>query len=140
MHFSRAGTLPTGLRYTAVAASETDLVIAGGESASGPISTVYVFDTNTGKTSTLGTLPSAISHAVAVALGGRVYVIGGLDAAGHAVASVYQVDPAAGTITRLPDLTTPVSDAVVAASTTDAWVLGGWNGRALSQVLHLAGR
>jgi hypothetical protein len=139
-HFTQAGTLPTGLRYAAVAASGTALVIAGGVSATGPVSTVYRFDSTTGKVSLLAHLPSAVGHAGAVALGGQVYVIGGLDSGGHALASVFEVDPTAGTVTALPDLSHPVSDAAVAGGPTGAWLLGGWDGRALAQVLHVHGR
>ena len=76
-HFVLAARLPVGLRYPAVGATDGDLFIAGGVSASGTRSTVYRFDPRTGHVSAIGRLPVASAHAVAVTVGSSVDVLGG---------------------------------------------------------------
>ncbi len=138
--FEVVGNLPRGLRYTAVAAAGDRLIVAGGETAAGPVSTVLAFDPATSKVTLLGHLPVPIGHASAFVLGGRVYVAGGLDAAGHAVSTITVVDPAAGTVSasaaRLP---APVSDAAAVASGGRVWLLGGWRvGAAVADVVVIS--
>ncbi len=136
--FSTVGPLPQGLRYPAVAVSGSVIVIAGGEAASGPVDTVYAFDTTSGKVVQVAKLPSAVGHASAFTLGGKVYVAGGLDKSGHATNLVSAVASATGQVTRLPGL--PASEAFSDAGTAyaggRAWIVGGTNGTAaLTQVL-----
>jgi hypothetical protein len=134
--FERAGDLPEGLRYTAVAAAGSELVIAGGESAAGPVGTVSLFDPRTSKVTELPPLPVPVGHAAAFAAGGMVFVAGGLDASGHAVRAVARIDPAAGTVGRAAPLPRPVSDGPAAVSGGVAWIIGGWRGVATTQVLE----
>jgi hypothetical protein len=48
-HFSVVGTLPVGLRYPAVVAQGSKVVIAGGQTASGLTDQVLMFDPATGR-------------------------------------------------------------------------------------------
>ena len=76
-HFTKVATLPAGVRYPAVAAVGSNLVVAGGELASGSESTrVSLVDTTSGHVSSLAQLPEPIGHAMAFASGGIVYVAG----------------------------------------------------------------
>jgi hypothetical protein len=77
VHFDLVGRLPVGLRYPAVSAANGDLFIAGGVSASGTSSAVYRFDAATRHVSTVGRLPVASAHAVAVTVGTAIEVLGG---------------------------------------------------------------
>ena len=83
--FRIVGRLPEGVRYPAVSAVGTTIVIAGGRAANGPVDTVTAFDTANGTISSLGALPAPVAEASAVTIAGVVYVIGGRDASGDAV-------------------------------------------------------
>jgi hypothetical protein len=130
----RVGSLPIGLRYPAVGTLGSNLVIAGGEAASGPVSTVYQFDTSTHRVTTLGRLPAPVGHASAITLDGRTFVAGGLDAKGRAVRTVVVVDD--NGVHRLAPLARPVSDAGATEAAEVGWILGGWRGAAVAQVLR----
>ena len=55
--FRVVGHLPIGLRYPAVTSTANALVIAGGVSSAGPVSTVYRFDATTRRVRVLAHLP-----------------------------------------------------------------------------------
>jgi DNA-binding beta-propeller fold protein YncE len=135
-HFRTAAHLHSGVRYAAVAAVGSDLLVAGGEDARGrPLSTVSLFDTSSGTVSGVTTLPSPVSQAASFELGGTVYVVGGKDVGGNAVADVWGIDPRTDMVTQMPSLRRPVSDAAIVATSERAWLIGGWRGLAVSQVL-----
>jgi YVTN family beta-propeller protein len=70
--------LPATLRYAAVTAVGTHLVIAGGSLENGTASSaVLEFTPATGRVSRIGSLPAPTTHAAAAALGNVAYVIGG---------------------------------------------------------------
>ncbi|MDX6571057.1 MAG: hypothetical protein QOC86_213, partial [Gaiellales bacterium] len=80
--------LPVGLRYAAVAAAGTSLVVAGGSLPDGSASrAVYRFDTGRRLVTRLASLPAATTHAAAASLGGRVFIIGGRGAGLGSVSS-----------------------------------------------------
>src|SRR5262249_56592192 len=93
-HFTLAGRLPVGLRYPAVAAVGGDLVVAGGITASGASSVVYVFDPATGRTRSIGRLPAPAGHSSALVLGNRIYLVGRAGADGRTRGRVAALDPA----------------------------------------------
>src|SRR5439155_26206901 len=128
--------LPGGLRYPAVAGQGSDLVIAGGVSSEGPVSTVYRFDPATRTVSLLGHLRHALGHATAVALGPNVYVFGGRDAAGAPLATSFAI-LASGRIRSVAGLAAPLSDAAAADDGHRAWLVGGWRGHAVTQVVEV---
>ena len=133
--FRIVGRLPKGVRYPAVSAVGTTIVIAGGRAANGPVDTVTAFDTANGTISTLGTLPAPVAEASAVTIAGVVYVIGGRDASGDAVSAVVSIDLARGTIGRGDPLRQPVADAGAVSGPDGALLIGGSRSSAVDQVL-----
>jgi hypothetical protein len=74
-----AGRIPMGVRYAAAAGIGGRVLIAGGELASGaPTSAAYAFDSRSGRTTPIPSLPAPIDHAAGAAVGDVFYVIGGL--------------------------------------------------------------
>ncbi len=70
--------LPTPVRYAAVAATATELIIAGGSLPNGSASRAIIgFDPRRRRLTRIGTLPAPTTHATATALGSTVFVIGG---------------------------------------------------------------
>lgn len=123
-HFTLVGRLPVGLRYPAVAALGTTVVIAGGTAAGGASSAVYLLDTQTNRVRLAGRLPAARAHAQAFALGGAVYVAGGVDASGAITGTVTRIDPATGRIAAVAGAVA-VSDAATVGLPTSALLVGG---------------
>ncbi|HUL85270.1 MAG TPA: PQQ-binding-like beta-propeller repeat protein [Actinomycetota bacterium] len=133
--FRRAGALPTGLRYPAVATNGTDLLIAGGVLAGGRENrTVYRFDTTSGRTSILASLPAPVGHAMAFVERGVLYVVGGLDPSGAATSSVTEVVLPGGTPIAGPALAHPLADAAVAPAGAGHLLIGGSDTSTLAQV------
>jgi outer membrane protein assembly factor BamB len=87
------------------------VVIAGGISPHGPSADILSFDTATGRVTRLGTLPSPVSHAPAVALGRFVYLLGGRAANGVPTQQVFAIDSATGHVFLAAHLPKPLSDA-----------------------------
>jgi N-acetylneuraminic acid mutarotase len=123
-HFTLVARLPLGLRYPAVAALGTSVVIAGGTSPGGASDRVFVLDTGTGHVRQLGQLPAPVAHAQAFTLGGAVFVAGGVDANGNVVGSATRIDPVSGRIGSVPG-SVPVSDAATVALRGTVLVIGG---------------
>jgi N-acetylneuraminic acid mutarotase len=123
-HFTLVARLPIGLRYPAVAAVGTNVVIAGGTSPSGASDAVYLLNTGDGAVRLLGRLPAATAHAQAFALGGSVYVAGGVDAAGHVTGTVAKIDPSSGRVVRVR-ATVAVRDGATVVVAGSALVIGG---------------
>ncbi len=130
-HFRVVGRLRQGVRYPAVAAVGSKLVIAGGTTAAGPVSTVEVFDTALGKVTAVGTLPQPVAGAAAVVLGGAVYVTG---------SRVVRIDPATGRATAAGPPVTVQYAAGVSLGQTALLVGGSVAGRTTGEVRVLRPR
>ena len=104
--------LPVGLRYAAVAAAGTSLVVAGGSLPDGSASrAVYRFDTGRRLVTRLASLPAATTHAAAASLGGRVFIIGGRGAElGSVSSAILAVDPESGRVASAGHLRSARSD------------------------------
>lgn len=124
VHFTRVATLPVGLRYPAVAAVGSTVVIAGGTSPSGASDRVFTLDTGTGALTTLGRLPTAVADAQAFALGNAVYVGGGTDAGGNVTSTVYRIDLATHRIASAA-ASLPVRNGATVSLGGSALVIGG---------------
>ena len=127
--FTKVATLPAGVRYPAVAAVGSNLVVAGGELANGSETTaVSLVDTTSGKVTALAKLAEPTAHAMAFTDGGTVYVAGGRDDVGTALDTVIAIDPSSGHITAAPKMPLALSDAAVASSANGPTILVGGAG------------
>jgi N-acetylneuraminic acid mutarotase len=121
--------LPVGLRYAAVAVAGSRIVIAGGTVAGGVSNAIYSFEPSSGQVTTLGRLPSPLTHASAAFIDGRVVVIGGRQqVSGGQTASILAINPSTGAVTTVGQLPQPLSDAAVALSGDRITVAGGDTG------------
>ena len=128
--------LPLGLRYAAVAFAAGRIVIAGGVTDVGVVSTVLVLDPRTGRVSMLGHLPAPLGHASALALGGEVYIFGGRSTSGTATSDITRVDPVSGSIAPVGRLPQPIADAAaVETGPHSGMLIGGWRNHAVAQVV-----
>ena len=135
-HFTKVATLPAGVRYPAVAAVGSNLVVAGGELASSTETTrVSLVDTTSGHVSSLAQLPEPIGHAMAFTSGGIVYVAGGRDDVGTALDTVIAIDPSSGKLTAAPKMPTALSDSAVATTADGPTVLIGGAGLAATRTV-----
>jgi hypothetical protein len=125
--FTVAGHLPIGLRYPAVASVDGKIVIAGGVSARGTSSAVYVFDPSNHRMTRLGDLPGPVAHAAVFSSRGDVYVLGGVDATGAVVGSITEIDPRTRRILRIRGEFV-VRDGGVVQLPSAALVIGGATG------------
>ena len=118
--------IPHPLRYAAVAAAGSRLVIVGGTSGDQATGDVYAFDQATTVLTRIGTLPRPLTHAAAAYLNGRVYVIGGRGGEqGTQTDAVLSIDPSTGSVTPAGRLPSALSDAGVASLGREVLVAGG---------------
>jgi YVTN family beta-propeller protein len=124
------------LRYPAVTSVGNEVVVAGGVSSGGAVSSVYRFDPSTGKVALLSRLPSPVSHASAFPLGQEAVVAGGRSASGAATGSVTAINIHTGRVRSLAALPSPVADAAAATVGTSTFLVGGWDGQTVATVMR----
>ncbi len=90
------GRLPVGLRSAAVVLLRNTLYVAGGRTSVGLSRRVFAVDIGSGAVTSLGQLPEAVSQAVLIEHGTKLYLLGGVDSAGDPVHKVISIDPATG--------------------------------------------
>ena len=119
--------LPHTLRYAAVAAVGSRLVIAGGSLENGTASdSVLLYVPATGNVSKIGTLPTPTTHAAAAAIGNVAYVIGGRGAStGTPTTAIVAIDVAAKKIRAAGQLQSARSDLAAATVGSRIIVAGG---------------
>ena len=121
--------LSVGLRYAAVAVAGSRIIIAGGTESGGVSNAIFSFDPANRQVTTLGQLPSPLTHASAAFIDGRVVVIGGRQqVSGGQTASILAIDPSTGAVTTVGQLPQPLSDAAVALTGDRITVAGGDTG------------
>jgi len=131
--FRTLATLPTGLRYAAVASAGTKLIIAGGQTQSSPASrSVYVVDTTSGSVRRLAQLPSPVAHAVLIVRGDTAFLIGGRDSAGRPGARVWRISLFTGAVSPSTPIAIPLADPTLLAGTRRTILAGGATGPAPS--------
>ena len=122
---TRVGTLPTPVRYTALAAVGGRLYAFGGELADGSdTDLIQGYDPATHRASIVGRLAQAVSHASAVALHGTIYLLGGRRD-GAASAQILRFDPSLGQTSRAGRLPSAVFDAAAAVTSGVGYLAGG---------------
>jgi N-acetylneuraminic acid mutarotase len=123
--FSRAGNLPTAVRYTAVAALGPRIFAFGGELADGSdTDLIQEFDTQTRRASVVGRLPEGVSHASALVLNGTVFLAGGRRS-GSASDQILRFEPSQGRVLRAGRLPAPIFDAASGTLAGVGYLAGG---------------
>jgi hypothetical protein len=135
--FAVAGRLPLGLRYPAVTAIRGQIVVAGGQTATGLSRAVYAFDPATGRTRLIGRLPMPVAHAAAIPAGSTVYVAGGINGGGTATGSVTSVDLSTRSVKTLVTRGAKVADAATVRLGATTYLIGGRRGEALTTILEV---
>jgi Kelch motif len=126
--FTKAGSLPVPVRYPAVAVVGKAIYLFGGVSnseAGVDTSTVQRFDTASGAIDTVATLPTSLSHAGAIVLGGQVYLLGGYVDNTRLSDQILRFDPATGATTSVGTLPAPVSDGAAVVIGKQGYLVGG---------------
>jgi hypothetical protein len=129
--FRTVAHLKQGVRYPAVASLSGKVYVFGGElattdgtSTGAQSRLVQQIDPKTGQTRILGKLPWGIGHAMAFALGGRLYLAGGRRGT-QATSRVWAVNPTNARLTAVGRLPQAISDSAVASHGTRSVVLIG---------------
>jgi hypothetical protein len=126
--FTKVGTLPVPVRYPAVAVVGKAIYLFGGVSNSQAgidTNTVQRLDVASGAIDTVATLPTSLSHASAIVLGGQVFVLGGYVDNTKLSGQILRFDPATGATTSVGALPAPVSDAAAVVIGTRGYLVGG---------------
>lgn len=128
--YATVGTLPTPVRYPAVAVVNKAIFLFGGVSTLGGADTTAIqrLDTTTGKVDVVARLPTTLSHASAVVLGGQVFLLGGFVDSSRLGDQVYRFDPLTLTVENAGHLPAPLSDAAAVTIGDRAYLLGGQGG------------
>jgi N-acetylneuraminic acid mutarotase len=123
--FTTVASLPTAVRYTAVAALGSRIYAFGGELSTGAdTDTIQEYDTGTGRASVVGRLPEAVSHASAMVLNGFIYLLGGRRN-GAASDRVLRFDPSHHVMFPAGRLPAPVFDAAAGTAAGVGYLAGG---------------
>jgi hypothetical protein len=121
--------LPFAVRYAAVAAVDGRLIIAGGTGVDGVSDAIWTYTPNDSVDRAvvqIGVLPHPVTHATAVALGGRIYLVGGRRSiSGDQTAQIVEINPASALAVVVGTLPRPLSDAAVASIGGRIIVAGG---------------
>ena len=130
LHFDEVAALAVPVRYPAVAALNGEIYAFGGQGSNGrPVRVVQVVDPVSRRVSVIGQLPSPLSGAVAMNLGGTIYVAGGESAVGASpprpVTGILAFDPERRTFLPAGSLRVAVSNAAATVLGARGWVVGG---------------
>ena len=118
--------LPFAVRYAAVAAVGSKLVVAGGSLASGAVSdAVLIVDPATGTVQRAGRLPVPTTHAAAASLGGIAFIVGGRGSSKAQRSARITAVTAAGRVSAAGSLRRPLSDPAVVPVGSGLLVAGG---------------
>jgi DNA-binding beta-propeller fold protein YncE len=119
--------VPQMIRYAAVTAVGSNLVIAGGSLENGTASdAVLLFTPATGRVTRIGTLPAPTTHAAAAAIGNVAYVIGGRGAStGTPTTAIVAIDVSRQLVRAAGQLKSARSDLAAATVGSRIIVAGG---------------
>jgi N-acetylneuraminic acid mutarotase len=88
-------------------------------------SVVQRLDTASGKIDVVARLPTSLSHASAIVLGGQVFVVGGYINNTQLSDQILRFDPASATMAVAGHLPAPISDAAAAVIGNRGFLVGG---------------
>jgi N-acetylneuraminic acid mutarotase len=111
-------------------------LISGGEYDGAFSDDIQRIDLVTGSVRIVGHLPTPLAHAMAVAVGGRIYLLGGSTPQGPSD-TIRRLDPASGRTILAGQLPRPVTDAAVATIGSRVYLLGGISSRPLASVISV---
>jgi N-acetylneuraminic acid mutarotase len=119
--------LPVPVRYAAIAASSKTLYLFGGvaDAAGHDTNAIQALDTATGAITQVAQLPTPVSHASAISLGGKIYVLGGFVNNSTLSDQILRFDPTTKTTTAVGKLPYPVSDAAAITINGKGYLVGG---------------
>ncbi|MDQ1431827.1 MAG: hypothetical protein QOF40_2429, partial [Actinomycetota bacterium] len=126
--FKKVGNLPVPVRYPAVAVVGNAIYLFGGVSnskAGVDTATVQRLDVSSGAIDTVATLPTSLSHASAIVLGGQVFLLGGYVDNTKLSDQILRFDPATGATTSVGALPAPLSDAAAVVIGKQGYLVGG---------------
>jgi hypothetical protein len=125
--FTPVTKLLVPVRYPAVAVVGTSLYVFGGVSTLQGMDTAVVqrFDPGRRVVEQVATLPTTLSHASAVVLGGQVYLLGGYVNSTQLSDQILRFDPTTLTSTVVGHLPAPLSDGGAAVIDTHGYLVGG---------------
>jgi hypothetical protein len=137
--FSAVANLPIPFRYAAVVAIGKTIYTFGGVLASGAdTDAIQAIDTRSGRARVIGHLDRPLSHASAVALGGRAYVLGGRSQE-VPTDEILAFDPSTERLRPAGHLPFPVTNAAAAGVGDIGYLIGGLDteGSSLSSVIEV---
>jgi N-acetylneuraminic acid mutarotase len=133
-------TLPHPLRYAAVAAVGSRVLVAGGTDGVTARREVLSIDPATHRVRVIARLPRPLAHAAGAELGGLFYVIGGRsDALDGQRAAIWAIDPRSPRPRRAGRLPLELSDMAAVRTRGELLAVGGRDrlGRARAEVWRL---
>ena len=126
--------MPSPRRDFATAALDGRIYVLGGgdvmvgTTPSPPVTTVEVYDPATDSWTSAPPMPLAVTHHVAVTVGGRIYVIGGMMQTAPMLDTVLEYDPATQLWTTKAPMPTERHSAAATALDGEIYVMGGSSG------------
>lgn len=126
-------TLPQGVCGHAMALlADGNILIAGGQSTTGPVGTLLLFNANDSSITLVGSLLTARSNASAAATpDGRVLIAGGTDINNNVLSSteifIYSSSTLSGTVSAGPALTYPRTAGTATSTYDGVALIGGYN-------------
>ncbi len=118
--------LPVALRYAAAAYVDGYVLVAGGSTPKGTNDRIFRYDPHTRAVTTIGQLPTGITHAGAGVIGATMYLVGGRgETETDRFADVWAIDPRTGKVRLTATLPQPLSDAGVVSLGDRLIVAGG---------------
>ena len=122
--FPVAARLRVTVRYPAVAALGSQLLVFGGEHDGVTVDTVQSVDLRTGRTRVVGHLPRPLAHEAAFVLDGRIWLAGGRSA-GVLQTRILRWVPATGTARPAGHLPYALADTGCVVAGRTAYLVGG---------------
>jgi N-acetylneuraminic acid mutarotase len=125
--FTKVATLPVPVRYPALAVIGKAIYLFGGVASTRGADTTAIqrLDTTTGQVETIGQLPTTLSHASALTLGGQVYLLGGYINNTQLSSQILRFDPATASTSIAGQLPEPNSDAAAVTINGHGYLVGG---------------
>ncbi|MHB0877791.1 MAG: LuxR C-terminal-related transcriptional regulator [Anaerolineae bacterium] len=122
--------MPSARARFAAALAKGQIVVVGGDAESGVSDGVEVYEIDSNTWRLAAAKPTAVSNAVAVAIGGLVYVPGGYLSDGSVTDVLEIYDPAIDEWRSGPALPRPLCAYAAAGDGTHLYLFGGWDGEA----------